>query len=202
MKLNIYLIGAFFGMFILSSCSNDDDEIPVPYSKDNSNWGYFKGTINGKEISLKNERSYDLPVWTLTKHIISYYPPEELDKPDSIRKKRTVIGMSTGIKYSEDESMGVNIFDLYMGVRYITHSTGADLIYDKIQISRDTHSNEYEKKYIRYIPQKENPFRAEITNIEYADDTHPILEVKLDGVLYRSDNPKDSIIVKGSYGTR
>ena len=30
MKLNIYLIGAFFGMFILASCDNDDDETPVP----------------------------------------------------------------------------------------------------------------------------------------------------------------------------
>ena len=51
MKLNIYLIGAFFGMFILASCDNDDDETPVP--KDDSwYWGYFKGEINGKEISL------------------------------------------------------------------------------------------------------------------------------------------------------
>ena len=30
MKLNIYLIGAFFGMLILASCGNDDDETPVP----------------------------------------------------------------------------------------------------------------------------------------------------------------------------
>ncbi|MCS3161719.1 DUF5025 domain-containing protein [Bacteroides faecis] len=50
--------------------------------------------------------------------------------------------------------------------------------------------------------QKENPFRAEVINLTYADDTHPILEVKLDGVLYRLDNPKDSIIINGSYGTR
>lgn len=27
MRLNIYLIGAFFGMFILSSCGNDDNEL-------------------------------------------------------------------------------------------------------------------------------------------------------------------------------
>lgn len=54
MKLNIYLIGAFFGMFILASCDNDDDETPVP--KDDSwYWGYFKGEINGKEISLEKK---------------------------------------------------------------------------------------------------------------------------------------------------
>ncbi|WP_225684466.1 DUF5025 domain-containing protein [Bacteroides thetaiotaomicron] len=28
------------------------------------------------------------------------------------------------------------------------------------------------------------------------------MEADLNGVLYRSDNPKDSIVVKGSYGTR
>ncbi|MCS2961926.1 DUF5025 domain-containing protein [Bacteroides thetaiotaomicron] len=28
------------------------------------------------------------------------------------------------------------------------------------------------------------------------------MEGNLDGVLYRSDNPKDSIIINGSYGTR
>ena len=161
MRLNIYLIGAFFGMFILSSCGNDDNETPAP--KD------------------------DLP--------------SEEDEPNSIKMK-TVIGMSTGIKYSENESMGINIFDLYMGVRYITLSTRSDFIYDGIQISRDTQSDEYENRYILYIPKKENPFRAEVINLTYADDTHPILEVKLDGVLYRLDNPKDSIIINGSYGTR
>ncbi|MCA6057848.1 DUF5025 domain-containing protein, partial [Bacteroides thetaiotaomicron] len=33
-------------------------------------------------------------------------------------------------------------------------------------------------------------------------NTNPIIEADLNGVLYRSDNPKDSIVVKGSYGTR
>lgn len=198
MRLNIYLIGAFFGMFILSSCGNDDDETPAP--KDDSwYWGYFKGTINGKEIAVENVGHGDWPVRT-SKHILNYLPSEE-DEPNSIKMK-TVIGMSTGIKYSEDESMGINIFDLYMGVRYITLSTRSDFIYDGIQISRDTQSDEYENRYILYIPKKENPFRAEVINLTYADDTHPILEVKLDGVLYRLDNPKDSIIINGSYGTR
>lgn len=62
--------------------------------------------------------------------------------------------MSTGIKYSENESMGINIFDLYMGVRYITLSTRSDFIYDGIQISRDTQSDEYENRYILYIPKR------------------------------------------------
>ena len=71
MKLNIYLIGAFFGMFILASCDNDDDETPVP--KDDSwYWGYFKGEINGKEISLENEAHTD---WSVHSVKTSASPP-------------------------------------------------------------------------------------------------------------------------------
>lgn len=85
MKLNIYLIGAFFGMLILaSSCSNEDDN-EISVSKDKWYWGYFKGTINGEEISLENLWDDDLPVRTVSKHIISYYPSEE-NKLDSLRK--------------------------------------------------------------------------------------------------------------------
>lgn len=46
------------------------------------------------------------------------------------------------------------------------------------------------------------PFRLEITKCIYPNQFEPIIEATLDGVLYRSDNYKDSIIVKGSYGTR
>ena len=203
MKLNIYLIGAFFGMLILaSSCSNEDDN-EISVSKDKWYWGYFKGTINGEEISLENLWDDDLPVRTVSKHIISYYPSEE-NKLDSLRKIKTVIGISTGITYSENKAIRINLFNLYKGIRFVTNSTKVDFIYDGIQITQDTHSYEYENRYIRYIPKKETPFKVEITNITYADDTNtnPIIEADLNGVLYRSDNPKDSIVVKGSYGTR
>ena len=86
--------------------------------------------------------------------------------------------------------------------KHKTKSTKTDWIYDGIQITRDTHSDKYEDKYIYYIPQKEKPFQVEITKSAYADQWHPIIEGNLNGVLYRSDNPKDSIIINGSYGTR
>lgn len=200
MKANIFFIGAFLGMFMIASCSNDDDENLVP--KDDSRfWGYFKGTINGKEITLKNEGQEERPVQSSMMHILNYTPSED-DEIDSKREMKTVIGLYTGINYSENEGLGIYLFDLYTGKRYITNSTRVDFIYDGIQITRDTHSDKVEERYIRYIPKKEKPFRAEITNLIFADSTHPIIEVTLDGVLYRSDNHNDSIIVKGSYGTR
>ena len=151
MKLNIYLIGAFFGMLILASCGNDDDETPVP--KDDSwYWGYFKGEINGKEISLENEAHTD---WSVHSVKTSASPPNY--DTDSIR------GMMTSIKYGEDELLSITIYHLHKGIRYITKSTKTDWLYDGIQITRDTHSDKYEDKYIYYIPQKEKPFQVEIT---------------------------------------
>ena len=98
MKLNIYLIGAFFGMLILASCGNDDDETPVP--KDDSwYWGYFKGEINGKEISLENEAHTD---WSVHSVKTSASPPN--NDTDSIR------GMMTSIKYGEDELLSITIY--------------------------------------------------------------------------------------------
>lgn len=164
MKLNIYLIGAFFGMLILASCGNDDDETPVP--KDDSwYWGYFKGEINGKEISLENEAHTD---WSVHSVKTSASPPN--NDTDSIR------GMMTSIKYGEDELLSITIYHLHKGIRYITKSTKTDWIYDGIQITRDTHSDKYEDKYIYYIPQKEKPFQVEITKSAYADQWHPIIE--------------------------
>lgn len=201
MKATTFLIGAFLGMSILSSCSNDD-ETPVPKDDLPSYWGYFKGTINGKEVSVKNESNGNWAIQS-SKHIINYNPPEE-NEPDATKNQKTAIGLSTGIKYSENEEIGINLFNLYEGMRYITNSTNVDFIYDGIQISRDTNNDNTENRYIHYIPKKENSFKAEITRLTYADNTNtnPIIEANLDGVLYRSDNPKDSIIIKGSYGTR
>lgn len=190
MKATVFLIGAFLGMFMISSCNNDDDENLVP--KDDSwYWGYFKGTINGKEFAVENEGHGEWPVRTIK---TSASPPD--NDTDTIR------GMITGIRYSENESLGITLYHLNKGVRYITRSTGGDWIYDGVSIHRYTYRDKYEDKYIRYIPRQENPFRVEITKCIYPNQFEPIIEATLDGVLYRSDNYKDSIIVKGSYGTR
>lgn len=188
MKTTTFLIGAFLGMSILSSCSNDD-EIPVP--KDNSwYWGYFKGTLNGKQIIVENEPHN----WFVQTVKTSASPPD--NDTDSVR------GMMTGIRFNENESMGITLYHLQKGVRYVTKSTRTDWIYDGIQMSRNTHSDIYEERYIRYIPKQENPFRVEITSSTYENQWEPIIEATLDGVLYCIDNPNDSIIIKGSYGTR
>lgn len=185
MKVSVLLIATFLGMFILSSCNEDE----TPALKDDSwYWGYFKGAINGKAIALENVGHGDWPVQSI-KHNVRY-----LNEPDSIR------GLLTGIAYGENEGLSVNLFRLHKGVRYITLGQ-ADGIYNSVNITRVKHTDGGNDRFI-YIPKKETPFRVEVINITYVSSVYPILEAELDGVLYRSDNPKDSIIVKGTYGTR
>lgn len=193
MKATVFLIGAFLGIIILSSCSNDDDETSAP--KDNSwYWGYFNGTINGKEIAVENVGHGEWPVRSIG-HSIRNLPKEE-NEPDSVK------GLTTGIWYHENEGITVNLYHLYKGTRYIINSAMVDFNYDGIQITRKTQDNENNYICINYIPKPEKPFCVEITNATYIDGMHPVLEAELDGVLYRSDNSKDSIVVKGSFGTR
>lgn len=186
---NAFLIYALPGILILSSCGKEE-ETSIP--QDNS-WyeGYFEGTISGKEISVKNVGHGEWPVRSVGKSF-----RDSNEEPDSIK------GLTTEIKYSENEVLSINLYHLKEGTRDIINSTRVDWIYDGIQIQRDMHSPNYDTRYILYIPKKEKPFRVKVTNATYVDNTHPIVEAELDGVLYRPDNPKDSIIVKGSYGTR
>lgn len=189
MKINIFFISAFFGMLILSSSCSDDDDRPIPRN-DSWYWGYFKGTINEKEFTLIN-KAHGNEFVTSIGHNLRY-----LNEPDSIR------GLLTAIEYSEIEGISVNLFHLHKGVRYITMGQ-SDLIDNSIMITRSTPKdiNGYNGR-IFYIPKKEKPFRVEVIKTTYEDNWYPIIEAELDGVLYRSDNHKDSIIIKATYGTR
>lgn len=187
MKAYAYFIGFYLVMSLLSSCSNVDD-VSVP--KDDSwRWGYFKGEINGEKISLENDE-YPRPIGSMGTGVGSF------QDSDSIK------GLQTGINYSEEEYLSVNLYPLNKGVRYITKWAQGDWNQDGIHIKiQGPNNGEYDNN-IYYAPDPDKPFKAEIIYSAYEDHWHPVIEVKLDGVLYRSDNPKDSIIVKGTYGTR
>lgn len=190
MKVYAYFIGTFLAMFFLSSCSNDED-VSVPKG-DSSYWGYFKGEINGEKVTLENAKDELLrPVSSMGTNV------RDFDEPaDSIR------GMITGINLSEKTTITVNLFHLNKGVRYVTKWAKGDWNQDGIHIKmQDPNSKEYNNN-IYYIPKTAKPFRVEIINTTYEDRWHPIIEVKLDGVLHCLDNSNDSIIVKGTYGTR
>lgn len=187
MKVYAYFIGTFLAMSLLSSCSNDED-VSAPKG-DSFSWGYFKGEIHGKKIALENGE-YPRPIGSMGTSVCDF------QTPDSIR------GLGTGIRYSEKECLSVTLYPLNKGVRYITKWAKGDWNQDGIHVRiPGPNSGEYDNN-IYYVPDTDKSFKAEIINSTYEDMWHPVIEVKLDGVLYRSDNPNDSIIVKGTYGTR
>ena len=186
MKVYAYFISTFLAMSLLSSCSNVDD---VSVLKDDSwRWGYFKGEINGEKISLENGE-FPRPIGSMGTSVCYS------QTPDSIR------GMQTGINYSVKECLSVTLYPLNKGIRYITKWAKGDWNQDGIHIKiQGPNSGEYDNN-IYYVPDTDKPFRAEIIYSAYEDHWHPVIEVDLDGVLYCTDNPNDSIIVKGIYGT-
>ncbi len=189
MKINIYLVSTFLGLFFLLSCSSKDD-IPVP-DDELSYWGYFKGEINGEEVKLENAKDESLrPISSMGTNIRDFG-----EASDSIR------GMITKINLLGNTSINITLFPLNKGVRHITRWAKGDWNQDGIHIQKSGINLEEDDENIYYTPKTGKPFKVEIINSTYADRWHPTIEVKLDGVLYRADNSKDSIIVKGTYGT-
>lgn len=189
MKVNVLLIATFLGMLILSSCN--EDEAPVP--KDDSwYWGYFEGEINGDIISLKN-KDYNGPVKTGRRGIFNISEWNVI--PDSVNI------MGTLINYNDSSELRITLYDLTPSERYLTLSINEH--FDENWISATVFSssskNEIESYY---VPSKENPFRVEIADVLWVSQREPIIEVKLDGVLYNKENHKDAIVIKGVYGTR
>lgn len=188
MKINAFLIGAFFGMFILSSCN--DDETPV-VRDDSLFWGYFKAEINEDKISLEN--NYDNMVVRSAREGI-FFVKEGETVPDSIN------AMGTLIHYNDSSEIRIMLCDLRPSERYIS-SFYADGVRDWIKICTYSDASKKAAK-ATYVPSKENPLRVEITSVVWVTKREPIIEVKLDGVLYNRENNEDTIVIKGAYGTR
>ncbi len=181
----VLLFSTCLGGSFLSSCSDDD---PVSAPKDNSwYWGYFKGTIKGTEYDLENEPHGDTPIFTMKTAI--HTPAEQ---PSDFIK-----GMITAIHYGKDRVLGVTLYPLYKSVHHIDQPPMGDWNEDGVNIRITVGSED-----IVYVPKKEEPFRVEVVSLAYVDPSHPVLEAKVDGTLYNRDNPLDSIVVSGEYGTR
>ena len=182
----VLLFSTCLGGSFLSSCSDDD---PVSAPKDNSwYWGYFKGIIKGTEYDLENEPHGDEPVTTMKTAL----------QTDSKVALDSIKGMSTGIHYGEGKALGVTLYPLYKGIRYVSQPTMGDWSKNEVSIRITAADN----RDVVYLPKEEKPFRVEVVSLTYADSFHPILEAKVDGTLYNRDNPSDSIVVSGEYGTR
>lgn len=175
------------------SCSREEETPLLKGSKEDTwYWGYFKGEINGDKILLENENN-EGPIRS-GKSAYYFFGDWEV-MPDSINL------ISTLIHYNDSSEITISLHDLTLGERYLNLS--ANVYWHesciKATVFKSTTSKEIKA---RYVPSKENPFRVEITDVLWLSQREPIMEVKLDGVLYNKENQEDRMIIKGIYGTR
>ncbi len=190
-KYFVSLIGLLC-LIAMSSCSNDDEISPQPKSKeDDIWWGYFKGTINSEEISLKNSDYSEHPVKNVRESI-----------HDTSSGNDSINIMNTDILCNDTTALFVVLYDLNPGIRYLISSKRLGL-YDsciKMVTQRKGIDGKSQKSY--YVPNENNPVKVEITDVLWLSQVEPIIDVEVDGVLYNDVNPEDSIVLNACYGVR
>jgi hypothetical protein len=166
-----------FGFIFFSSCTPEE---VTPIANNDWKWGYFRGAIDGKLYNL-----IDREVGSVGMIV------------DSVRlHQRTAV-----IDYSDTHRLSVTLSELHNGKRYLL-PTVRDTTTDfrsAIALSVFNEPSKLTYKH-RYRPSNKNPFFVEILSVTWRPDIIPIIEAKLDGVLYNTENPNDSIIIKGAYG--
>lgn len=177
----------FISILLLVSfvaCSDDDDfeRVETPL-----NFGYFKGDLNNKPISIENTE-YDRLIHGRV-YILNYIKADGtiLDEPEEH------FGFSVMIFGEGEPELGVSLSPIKKG---------------KYDIKGDYHFSDscmisVQSDEVKYFPIKE-PVKLEITDIRYpAPGRVPIIEGKMEGVLYNLNNPEDSIIFKNiTFGAR
>lgn len=181
-------------MFLLTSCSKEEGELPLEPTKENTwYWGYFNGFINGTKISLKNERPVNKPINS------SRLGVQEFEGSAGF----VYNSLSTFIAYDPCSILNISLYDLIPSERYVTLSFEENLKDNSVcAIVYANPSKKLNEKKAVYVISKEHPFRVEILDVMWASNSEPIIEVELDGVLYNRENPNDVLIIKGVYGAR
>lgn len=183
--LSVLLMYIFFGTLLFTSCS-DEEEIYDP--REHSGWGYFEGTVNGKKVSVKND---------VHNSFLSYTPQREEWDPNVVK------GIAIGIALNEAEHIGISFYRLTEGMRFVTSAVDTDYNSDGIHFWHTIKPEDSYSYDIVYISKKDKPFKIEITNLTYYDTSNFVrVSARLDGVLYRTTNPQDSIVIRGSFEVR
>ncbi|MEG1616160.1 MAG: DUF5025 domain-containing protein [Bacteroidales bacterium] len=199
-KYKILILTILLSNLIISSCNDKDGTILEPKSKEeNIHWGYFKGTINKKYISIENvgyPEKIGYPFNPIHSNMKGIFYPSGNDKD-------TIVAMPTSIEYEENASIVIYMYDLKKGIRYLTNSYYKDWDHNRINLYFTKLENETEKSIeSRYVTKENNPFKVEILDVIWLNYMKPIIEVKIEGTLYNEKNPTDSITIHATYGTR
>ena len=195
MKRKLFTLSLFIilGFLSLTSCNKDEGHLHKDESKEDTwYWGFFSAEINGEKISLENNKAERV----IKSNRSSYYFSGDWEVvPDSVNI------MGTLINYNDSSELRITLYDLSLTERYITKSE--NLQWNESCINIVVNSDcaiRTQTKY--YVPRQENSFRVEIINVLWISSAKPIIEVKLDGVLYNKEDADDVIVIQGIYGTR
>lgn len=184
---------------LLTSCNSDDEIIEKKPKEEDIHWGYFKGSINDKSYSIENvgypeKTGYPYnPVYSNLKHIdlVNGY------------ESRPITTVPTSIEFEENATMIIKLVDIYPGIRYIKNSYEGNWMDNLINIYySEILEDGSQKLETRYIVSESNPVMAEMLYVYWTNYHTTLMEVKINGVVYNEENPNDSIIFSGIYGTR
>ena len=175
-------------LFSLAACNNDDEEpyVPGPYSWD---FGYTRGKLNGKEFSLQNEGGQ------IGRHI-----PFAGSIFTNYGKGQTSYGTNIPITKGQD---GPNNKGMVYGFSvHIAPVECGDFdvvspvpdIFNNCDICFWDERNGNDKKTYKALKQ---PLKLHISRAESMGYVSiPFIEGVMNGILYNTENPNDSIIVE------
>lgn len=185
-SLLLFLIGVVSGILFLSSCS-DEEEVWDP--REHSGWGVFKGTVNGENVSIENN---------VHNRYLNCTPQREVWDPNIIK------GISIGMVLNDSDHLGISLYRLTEGMRFVTKNYDPEYNSDAIQFWRTVIPKDSYSYDVLYSPKKDKPFKIKITELTYYDNSAFVrVTAQLDGVLYSDDNPQqDSVVIKAVFGVR
>lgn len=192
--LYITFIAMFCLMFSLTSCNEDEQiENSIPSKENTWYWGYFKGVIDGINVTLENKDLQTRPIRSVTRELreankLAFYVYDYVGAMINYND-RSVLNVSLSIS-----TIGERYLDSFYKDKWNENS-----IYVVIYASPSKKPNE--QKAI-YVPIKDHPFRANIINLTSLSEGELAIEVELDGLLQNINDPNDTLCICGTYGIR
>lgn len=192
--LDITFIAMFCLMFSLTSCNEDEQiENSIPSKENTWYWGYFKGVIDGVNVTLENKDLQTRPIRSVTRELreanqFAFYVYDYVGAMINYND-RSVLNVSLSIS-----TIGERYLDSFYKDKWNENS-----IYVVIYASPSKKLNE--QKAI-YVPIKDHPFRANIIDLTWLSESERAIEVELDGVLQNINDPNDTLCICGTYGIR
>lgn len=192
--LYITSIAMFCLMFSLTSCNEDEQiENSIPSKENTWYWGYFKGVIDGVNVTLENKDLQTRPIRSVTRELreanqFAFYVYDYVGAMINYND-RSVLNVSLSIS-----TIGERYLDSFYKDKWNENS-----IYVVIYASPSKKLNE--QKAI-YVPIKDHPFRANIIDLTWLSESERAIEVELDGLLQNINDPNDTLCICGTYGIR